>query len=312
MSRLGNRRAERGIGCETARRDRVVNTLTAGPAVVEVAPRRGGRIAQITIGDTPLLVDDHDAAEVAGVAVGEVDPLSWGSFPLVPWAGRIADGRFSFQGSWYEAPGLRLGEHAIHGTGCSPRGTCSTSGATTSSSSAALAGRSAAPPTSTSSSRRDALVCVLSVLAADRAMPVTIGWHPWFRSAGDDRLEFGHDVPPRRPTTSPPASWCDPKPRPWDDCFVEPRPRRSSSSYDGGPTVTISSDCDHWVVFDERPHATCVEPQSGPPDAVNLGRASVLAPGELLQRTMTITWTEPATGATAVHAGAHRTLRIPR
>ena len=32
----------------------------------------------------------------------------------------------------------------------------------------------------------------------------------------------------------------------------------------------MTSACTHWVVFDERPYATCVEPQTGPPDAFNI------------------------------------------
>ncbi|MEM1333882.1 MAG: hypothetical protein AAGG08_10520 [Actinomycetota bacterium] len=57
--------------------------------------------------------------------------------------------------------------------------------------------------------------------------------------------------------------------------------------------VEVTSDCDHLVVFDRPAHATCVEPQSGPPDAVNLGGAhapDVVAPGSPLRRTMTISW----------------------
>ncbi|MEY4176348.1 MAG: hypothetical protein RI900_3513, partial [Actinomycetota bacterium] len=45
-----------------------------------------------------------------------------------------------------------------------------------------------------------------------------------------------------------------------------------------------------WVVYDEQPGLLCVEPQSGPPDAFNIGGATRLEPGELLQRTMTIGW----------------------
>jgi aldose 1-epimerase len=44
------------------------------------------------------------------------------------------------------------------------------------------------------------------------------------------------------------------------------------------------------VVYDEQPGLLCVEPQSGPPDAFNIGGATRLEPGELLQRTMTIGW----------------------
>ncbi|MFM7536536.1 MAG: aldose epimerase, partial [Acidimicrobiales bacterium] len=56
-----------------------------------------------------------------------------------------------------------------------------------------------------------------------------------------------------------------------------------------GCAVTISSSCDHWVIYDEPTHALCVEPQSGPPDAITL--APVLAePGRPVDHTMTWRW----------------------
>jgi aldose 1-epimerase len=54
-------------------------------------------------------------------------------------------------------------------------------------------------------------------------------------------------------------------------------------------TLMVSSSCDHWVVYDQPDHATCVEPQSGPPDGFTLC-PEVLAPGETLRHTMTIAW----------------------
>jgi len=48
---------------------------------------RGGRVAQVWFDDLPLLVDE----------AGDVDPvLGWGCYPMVPWAGRLRNGRFSF------------------------------------------------------------------------------------------------------------------------------------------------------------------------------------------------------------------------
>jgi aldose 1-epimerase len=55
-------------------------------------------------------------------------------------------------------------------------------------------------------------------------------------------------------------------------------------------TLTIDSDCSHWVVYNEPDHAVCVEPQSGPPDAVNLGLAAEVVPGRPFIRTMTLRW----------------------
>jgi aldose 1-epimerase len=57
--------------------------------------------------------------------------------------------------------------------------------------------------------------------------------------------------------------------------------------------LELTCDCDHWVVFDELPGLLCVEPQSGPPDAFNIGGATVLEPGEMLQRQLTFHWRAP-------------------
>ena len=113
-------------------------------------------------------------------------------------------------------------------------------------------------------------------------MPASIGWHPWFVKPqradlqfermylrDDDHITDGRTVPP--------------PPGPWDDCFEEPitTPRL----WIGGLEVSVSSDCDYWVVYDMPAHATCVEPQSATPDAFNLGGAARLEPGEELRRT---------------------------
>jgi aldose 1-epimerase len=85
----------------------------------------------------------------------------------------------------------------------------------------------------------------------------------------------------------------EPRPGPWDDCFVNTAPVGLRFP---GFDVTVTSDCDHWVVFDEPRDATCVEPQSGPPDAFNLAEPgpAVLEPGGEHVRTMTIEWRRDA------------------
>jgi aldose 1-epimerase len=57
--------------------------------------------------------------------------------------------------------------------------------------------------------------------------------------------------------------------------------------------IGLTSDCSHWVVFDELDHGVCVEPQSGPPDMLNLYPATDLdtvAPGRTVVRHFTMTF----------------------
>lgn len=74
-------------------------TLTAGDAEATVLPGNGGRIGGLRVGGTELLRQ------------GE----RYGCFPMVPWCGRIRDGRFSDGAVVHQMP-LNSPPHAIHGT----------------------------------------------------------------------------------------------------------------------------------------------------------------------------------------------------
>jgi len=73
-----------------------------------------------------------------------------------------------------------------------------------------------------------------------------------------------------------------------DDCFINPLAPLSLTV--NGVDLVLSSDCSHWVVYDQPTHATCIEPQSGAPNGIN-DSAVIIAPGESLARWFTIAWT---------------------
>jgi aldose 1-epimerase len=130
-------------------------------------------------------------------------------------------------------------------------------------------------------------------LAAAEPMPASVGWHPWFRRSldgvGQVRLGFEPGAMFERDAEGIPSGrLVSPTAGPWDDCFTDLRtdPRLA---WPGGPELTISSSCADWVVFNQRDDALCVEPQSAPPDAVNLG-PTVVEPGEPLVATMEWRW----------------------
>ncbi len=234
-------------------------------------------MATLNVGGVDLILRPDPSLPVTG----------WGSYPMVPWAGRIRNGRFSFDGVDYQLP-INFDEHAIHGTGFEQpwevvdRDACSV----------ALACRLGWVLGGESEQlielADDSLTCTLTVRAGDRPMPTTIGWHPWFVKPDWVDLQFEQMYLRDDEYITDGRVIAPPPPPPWDDCFVGPlaTPRISI----GGVEVSISSDCDHWVVYDMPAHATCVEPQTAPPDAFNLGRATRLEPGEELCRTMTISW----------------------
>ena len=61
--------------------------LEAGDVIVTVDPARGGRVASLRVDDLELLVGPDEVG---------ADPILWGCYPMVPWAGRVREGRFRF------------------------------------------------------------------------------------------------------------------------------------------------------------------------------------------------------------------------
>jgi aldose 1-epimerase len=253
--------------------------IGSGELQLEIAPQAGGRIAQIRYQGVEQLVGPDDGFPAA---------IAWGSYPMLPWAGRIRDGRFEFAGRQWQLP-ANLGGHAIHGVSMWLPWQVDAHAADRIELSLALP-RDRRWPFGGSALQRievgpRTLAMTLSVGAGDQPMPVAFGWHPWLRKPG--RIEFhpaaiyprdGHGI-----ATMPPVA---PTPGPWDDCFVN---TQEVIVHRHGQRLRLSSDCDHWVVYDETAHSTCIEPQTGPADAFNIA-PRVLAPGQSLQAWFRMEW----------------------
>ncbi|WP_188793538.1 aldose 1-epimerase [Dyella nitratireducens] len=251
-----------------------------GELVVDMAPEAGGRIAQITRNGMPWLVD-YDAEHAAMIA--------WGSYPMVPWAGRIRRGRFRFEGQDYQLP-INLGDHAIHGVALAMPWQVDVQAFSHVELSLALPTDERWPFGGSVHQRievhEDQVRMTLTVRAGKRAMPATIGWHPWFQKP--DRVDIHPgQVYPRDAEGIATLPLAEPPPGPWDDCFLNDRPVLMHRL---GQSVRLTSDCNHLVVYDEPTHATCIEPQSGPPDAFNLARAAHLPPHSSLSAWLLLEW----------------------
>lgn len=224
-----------------------------------VDPAAGGRIVRLTVGGHDLLVSSGRSS------------IDWGCYPMAPWAGRVRHGEFHFAGQLHRLP-RNLGDHAIHGTVFEVGWRVVDEGH--------LVADLAAPwPWSGEVHQfirleRGKLRLKLEVHARDAPMPASCGWHPWFRrevGGVPARLSFRASHMERRDADGIPSGERVPVPAgPWDDCF---------GGIDGPAVLTwpgivrlsIASTCDYLVVYDERSHAVCVEPQTAPPDALNRG-----------------------------------------
>jgi galactose mutarotase-like enzyme len=223
---------------------------------------------------------------------------------MAPFAGRIRHGRFAFRGREVRLP-TNLPPHAIHGTVFDRP--WSVTGSDTMAIDLGPAWPFAGRVTHRVNLMPDGLDATLT-LEADATMPVSLGWHPWFRrrltgtadwptplsaplvlefDAGTMFVRDAEGLPSGETTT--------PTARPWDDCFTDLR-TKPSVRWPGRVRLELDASVAYWVVYDERPYAVCVEPQSEPPDFVNLAAAegaepTVVEPGRSLTRTMRWRWT---------------------
>lgn len=228
--------------------------LRSGDVSAIVDTRRGGRLASLQFGGTEVLITNAK------------DTLEWGCYPMVPFAGRVRDARLSFDGTSHEL-NANAGRHSIHGTVFDVVWELENHNDT---SATLVTGLGARWPFEGLVIHRidvdpDGITMRIAV-HADHTQPVQIGWHPWF--VKPERCEHGCSLMHVRGVDGIATSTLVPVERgPWDDCFVSEgaRPRVRVDQVD----LVLSSDCSHWVVYDMPAHATCIEPQQGPPNAIN-------------------------------------------
>ncbi len=147
------------------------------------------------------------------------------------------------------------------------------------------------------------LTLTLELHAAER-MPAMLGWHPWFRrrlelgDAAADGLSAGAQLEldagsmyVRDADGIPTGTLVPPSAGPWDDCMTDLR-SDPIVRWPGVLELELRSDASEWVVYTEPDHAICVEPQTGPPDALNI-RPVVVEPGRPLTATMEWRWRSP-------------------
>jgi aldose 1-epimerase len=258
--------------------------LTSGEARCLVDPH-GGRLAALRVGDLDLLLTPDD------------DPGGghWGCFVMAPWAGRTRHGRFTFAGVEHRLP-LNSPPHAIHGTVRQRDWTVLAASPTSVGIETDLGENWPFP----GRCRQvivladDHVELTVSIQSDAGEMPASAGWHPWFRRHLGRGLPARLDLPAgamyrRDEEDVATADLLRPPPLgPWDDCFTD-LVGPPTLQWEGALSLAVESSCPCVVVYDHPPGAVCVEPQTAPPDALNLGPA-VVTPGRPLVATTTWRW----------------------
>jgi aldose 1-epimerase len=249
--------------------------LQAGETSVTVDPHQGGRLSSLVVRGRELLVQPAEVDD---------DPTLWGLYPMVPWAGRVRDGRFTFDGVEHHLP-LDAPPHALHGVGYTSAWHEVDPAALRLDLDWPLGGWAEQQLELTAS----ALTLRLTVGNEVRTMPAVIGFHPCFRGGAEavfqptemwQRDDFG--IPDGRlvPVTS----------GPWDDAFEVHDPLRVVWP---DLELTLTAETTTWVVYDHDPRLTCVEPQTDAPDAFNRRRPTTVGPAQPLSLALELRWSTP-------------------
>jgi len=263
-------------------------TLRSGPAELSIAAAHGGRLAGLRVDGLDLLV------------TGAEGIFGWGSYPMAPFAGRVRDGVLTWQGRRHQLP-RNNPPHAMHGLVLDRSWQVTDADATSAELRCDFDSRWpwAGHVRQQVQLFDDHLLLRLEVHADEGGreegpMPAWTGHHPWFArqlSRGEPvRFEvpaagmFTND-PPGIPTgvTVPVGTG------PWDDTYVDVA-WPATLTWEGALALSIDADTRYAVVFDHRPHAVCVEPQTAPPNATELGLAAAVVPGQPLTMAMSLTW----------------------
>ncbi len=258
-------------------------SIAAGDVVARFDPADGGRLVSLQIDSIEFIADDADA-------------LGRGCYPMVPWAGRVDRGRFSFGGADHQLP-VTLGDHAIHGTGFVAPWTTTHQEPDSLTMSFELDEPWPFGGRVEHRARIDAqhLHLELEVFANHCDMPAMAGWHPWFlrrpvgaSDVGDAELEFGPASMYELENMIPTGRLVEPPVGPWDDCFTDLE-SEPVIRWPGLMELGLSTSADHWVIYTQPTHALCVEPQSDAPDSFNR-TPHVVAAGDSMLTTFDLRW----------------------
>jgi aldose 1-epimerase len=271
--------------------------LRAGGAKAQIDPQRGGRLASLSVGGRELLLRAPAPDDAS---------IRWGCFLMAPWPGRLADGRFTWDGREVQLPRTH-GRHAIHGLGWGRPWRVTEQSDTE----AALGLDLAAAGWPPGGEVRERFILapgslrleaeIEADLATPEPAPAALGWHPWFLRRGGVRLRLEADSVLEVERMIPTGRAGRIRGR--FDLSVGPElgRRRLDTAFAGvrSPIVIAWPDLELRMSFGAEittavvytpPEVFCVEPQTAPPNAPATGEAAVLSPGEALRSTVTLEW----------------------
>ncbi len=263
-------------------------TLVVMDVEVTVDPSLGGRAVSWRVAGEELLHRQGD------------DPIEFGMYPMAPWAGRIRGNEVIGPDGPRELPAT-YGPWALHGTVLDQALTVVERVEDPERQAVVMETTHHAswpwPLTARVSWTLEARVLTteIALVSPVDGSPVVTGWHPWFRrKVSGSRGEWSLEAPRllrRGDDALPLELMAGVGTGPFDDAFWVPS-GRASIHWPGQLGIDVVTEGAWYVVYDERPEAICLEPQSGPPDGLDdhpWHTAERLAAGE--PRSWRTTWT---------------------
>ncbi|BAI96118.1 aldose 1-epimerase [Sphingobium sp. TA15] len=254
--------------------------MKAGAVEAALAPAVGGSLAALRFAGTEIL---------RTAPASSADPLQMASFPLVPYANRIAHGRFRFAGRDVRLP-LNFGDHphSIHGIGW----TSAWHVEAVAQDSAHLTHRydgDGGWPWAYEAQQHftlfdDTIEMRLTLRnIGDEAMPAGLGFHPYFQADEDSSLQFQADrlwlaaadlLPVREVAADALGDWSAGAPVRGDGLIDNVYGGWNGSAIirrGDGTRIELSASGASWFHVYRPPLSRdfCLEPVSHMPDAVN-------------------------------------------
>lgn len=201
--------------------------------------------------------------------------LHWGWYPLAPWGGRIPFGEIrDVKGEVIKLPTKFLPPHAIHGLAFDKEWSDKGNGVSRIALPDPYGGAEVEIRITTEGNH---LNYEMEYFDNGCELPAWLGLHTWFpRHINDDvqdvevffdpevMLSMDEDSITQSEHVSPIP------PQPWDDVFFKPR-SIPSVVWSGAAKIEIKSSHSWWIVNTKDDQGVCVEPQTAPPNAQNLG-----------------------------------------
>jgi len=243
--------------------------LEKGHLRLQVFPRDGARITSL----------QAFGFEVLRKWEPQRRAFQYGCFPMVPWAGRLGYATLKVGEKQYDLPANKP-PHALHGMACYS----SWEIIEHKKDKLTLRMPLGAPwpwqgeVLQTLALEDNALILRLEIRSMSETFPASAGWHPWFVKHLDAqhedeelRVSFNADWQEEAGSNElPTGNKVSPQLGPWDDCFGFNADLHVRLQWPGKLSMVMTSAAQSLVVFDKQPDATCVNPLTQAPNAINV------------------------------------------